>query len=189
MKRSFALIMVLASLFILSIVFVMLNDTLATTQRMTQMFVIYPEVQEAWNAGRVWCNYVLLTDTQNVSKSEIAIDGNTGIRISDIAMPGLTHTVIPAKSPYTATRFDYATGFIYASVYKTTATGLKDQPYIEEYECHVNYFPQKESKLDYAATINFIRYLNIDPLSTYISVFPEGIHFNVPSHVNWKWEP
>lgn len=89
MKRSFALIMVLASLFILSIVFIMLNDTLATTQRMTQMFVIYPEVQEAWNMGRVWCNYVLVTDIQDITKSDTLIDANTGIRDDDIVMPGL----------------------------------------------------------------------------------------------------
>lgn len=189
MKRSFALIMVLASLFILSIVFIMLNDTLATTQRMTQMFVIYPEVQEAWNMGRVWCNYVLVTDIQDITKSDTLIDANTGMRNDDIVMPGLDKVTIKANHPYTATRINFATGFVYASVYKTIATELEKQPYIEEYECHVNYFPQQDSKLDYAATINFIRYLNVDPLGTYITVFPKGISYSVPSHVNWKWEP
>lgn len=188
MKRTFALIMVLASLFILSVVFITLNDTLATTQRMTQMFVIYPEVQEAWNVGRVWCNYVLVTDMQNVLNSNISVDSETGIKVGDISGIVSNPIIITKGEPYTATRTDFSTGFVYVSVYKARTTQLQNQPNIEEYECHVNYFPQSDSALDYKATINFIRYLNIDPLGTYITVFPKGISYNVPSYVNWKWQ-
>lgn len=188
MKRTFALIMVLASLFILSVVFITLNDTLATTQRMTQMFVIYPEVQEAWNVGRVWCNYVLVTDMQNVLTSDISVDSKTGIKVGDISGIVANPITLAKGEPYTATRTDFSTGFVYVSVYKARTTQLQNQPNIEEYECHVNYFPQSDSALDYKATINFIRYLNIDPLGTYITVFPKGITYDVPSYVNWKWQ-
>ena len=185
-QKTFALIMVLASLFLLSIVFVMLNDTLASTQRMTQMFAIYPEAQEAWNTGKVWCNYILLTDKQG--HINVTIDTYSGIKTSEMqgfAAPGSTKE---QPAPYTSTIIDYNEGKLAVNLYKSDFND-PDQPFIEQYICNVNYFPQVtpgKPSPDFKASIRFTRYLSIDPLATYISVYPTGITIEVPKFINWK---
>ncbi len=183
-NKGFAMEIALLTFIVVCMFTAMLLNSYSVYTRTSRLFAQYPQLQEAWYAGEQWCSYVLLTDTINTATVSIVKD--KGLPRSVIGGNMFTQEI--QVSNYTSTVIPFSTGRLYIGLYTDPSPTLQ-QPFIQQFVCDVNYFPQlpetgnMSSVLDYMARIKMERYITIDPLSTYISVYPMGITYSTPAYV------